>query len=702
MKRIIIVLTAALLLPCMPAMAVPAPDKAYQDIMTLSSSGVIPEKPAKAQITRDEALILVESGVKNVTAGNYGASKAELETLYGLVKMFTTDMMEKGKDLGEIEDILVDLRMRSESSRMKNIEDKQEAISGTIGLKINGDASVNMVDLLLTGNAFPLERDYRPVTQYIDLIFSAHQSDKLSAEAVFRIESLFGSYWSAMNIYGVRKLNIHGNYPVSFDAGVYQAKLTPLTLWAVDDDRPFEAAFFKNKRDMIKKELYLEDEMWPLTGLKLASDFKLFGETQFNAALMAARIAVANDTSTTSYASYVNAPSYSASAGALYTCPHDRYMLAGRLSTDLSFKDKVTFGLNAVEITDIKETGLIKMSPSMSNLVASADAEVKVFDWLKLKGEYAMSDYYVTTSQSAQVWNNRDNWDSALMAGLEAEGFGLKLDGSFRVNGDVFTSYAAQSRTYDGFANFAYLTENNTWNVSMAPPAFSLNNAAFPLTKYNASINGSYAATGKNLMPFVFYENNSMPYGGSTPNRQGLDVKIGGDYFGSAIMPSARYSYYQELVSHMPGSQATSPRTFQAVEGGIKSKLGNISAGAGYKLEMTENTSIGGQVELTAQIIDASFDYGITPKLGVHAGFKGNIFAGKDCPYTYTSGSGMAFGVLKSYDATILKWGLGVDYEILKQATARLSFAHTYFTDNLESSNNFTAQEIDLSAVMTF
>lgn len=338
----------------------------------------------------------------------------------------------------------------------------------------------------------------------------------------------------------------------------------------------------------------------------------------------------------------------------------------------------------------------------MNSYTGSMDIAFKPAEIIKIKGEFALSNYYVTATQSAQDWMNKDNMDTAFSAGVEAEIAGLNIDAEFISNGGSFTSFAAQSRIYDGHANHHYISENNTFNISNQPPSYSLGGVLFPLTMYNASINASYNKPGKTLMPYVFYENNALPYGKASPNRQGAVVKISGDYFESALKPVLNFGYLVEAQSYHPGSEAAYPKAFITAETGADGKIGALSLGAGYKLEMTENASIGGNVNLVSSVIDASLGYDFGSKFALKAGFRGIIFSGTEAPYTYLSGSGWVYGDVTDYDASILRWGIGAYYGIFKFADVRLSFAQTYIADNIDNSNNYTAQEIDFGAVMKF
>jgi hypothetical protein len=679
-------------------------DRAYTDIKALVDSGVSTMPLAKDRLTRGEAVAYVENAVSVTAQSGFFASKDDLERLYSLVKSFQTDMMDKGYKLGDIEDTLASIKVKEAALEIGKIEEKENNILETFGFKINGDGYYYMTDLLLYGNKYAgNDSRYRPITSYLDLKFSVKPDRTLYAEAVFRVEALAGGSWGQDNIYGVRNFFVRGDYgyPLSFTLGSYHAKLTPFTLWAVDDDRPFESNIFSDKRDMNKRELDIKDNAWPLVGGTASTKIKIAGDLALDVTAMAARVAAANGTYTTPYSSYITAINYLTYTADNFVYPHDRYMAAGRVSSDFTLKDILNVGGNFIEIKDAQDTGIDHGSPVMDNYVSSADVELKLFGIAKLKGEFAVSNYFVYTTQSAQQWNNQYISDSAFKAVLEAEYFNTKFEGTFSVVGNSFTAYAAQSRIYDDYDNFDYLTQNNTWNVSTVPAGFLLYNMKYPLTRYNPSIIADYLAVGRNLMPYVFYENNASPYGDSTPNRQGFTGKLSGNYLDGIIAPSFKYTYLTEIVSYLPGIQFTCPREFKVAEAGVKITLGDVKLTGGYKNEITDNTYTGGGEHLDSSVIDAGASCTFFKKLGVSIGLKNNAFKGTEYPYTY-SGASWGYQAKTNYDTNILVYGASANYELLKNANLGISFTNTSVENKLAESTNYSAQEIDARVNMSF
>lgn len=706
MKKILLAVAIAVL----PALILAAEagltkdDRAYTDIKALVDSGASTMPLAKDSLTRAEAVTYVENAVSVTAQSGFSASKEDLERIYNLVKSFQTDMMDKGYKLGDIEDTLASVKVKEAALEIGKIEEKENNILDTFGFKINGDAACYMTDLLLYGSKYGNnDGRYRPITQVLDLKFSVKPDRTLYAEAVLRVEALAGGSWGQDNIYGVKNFLIRGDYgyPLTFTLGDYRAKLTPFTLWAVDDDRPFESKIFSDKRDMNKKELDIQDNSWPLTGGTASTKIKIAGDFALDVSAMAARVAAASGTYTTPYSGYITSINYLTYTADNFVYPHDRYIAAGRVSSDFTLKDKLNIGGNFVEIKDAEDTGIDHGSPVMDNYVSSVDAELKFFGIIKLKGEFAVSDYFVGTTESAQAWNNQYISDSAFKAALEAEYFNTKFEGTFSVVGNSFTAYAAQTRIYDGYDNYDYLTQNNTWNVSTVPAGFSLYNAKYPLTRYNPNIIADYLAVGRNLMPYVFYENNALPYGDSTPNRQGFIGKLSGNYLDGIIAPSFKYTYLTEIVSYLPGIQLTCPREFKVAEAGVKITFGDLKLTGGYKNEITDNTYTGGGAHLDSSVIDAGAAYTFFKKLVINIGLKNDSFKGTEYPYTY-SGTSWGYQAKTDYDTDILAYGASANYELLKNANLGLSFTKTVVENKLAESTNYSAQEIDARVNMSF
>jgi hypothetical protein len=602
--------------------------------------------------------------------------------------------MEQGMKLSEIQQKMIDLKIMQERLNIKELKEKQELLFGMIGVKINGEAAGYMTDLILYGKGTGTAKKYAPLTQHLDLMFTASSGSKLKAEAVFRLQNLFGGAWGVQDIYGIRKFTITGDFPVSFVLGDYAAKLTPFTIWSCDEARETEAKIFSDKRNMNKKELYLENNAWPVTGGSLKYVTDVFGAA-VAAEVMAARLQEATKNN------YQTAAGFSQALSSPFTFQYEQYLWAGRIESDFALKDILKAGVNFAEIRDIKGTGLNQAAALLDNYTASADASLKLFGIAKAKAEFAYSSYHVSNSVLPQAWQNSYINDTALMTGAEAEYMNTKIEAEFFVVGNSFTAYAAQTRMYDGYNNYPYLTQNNTWNISQAIPAYILAAKIYPFTRYNNIILADYFAPGHNMMPYNFYENNAAPYGDSTPNRQGVKVKLSGSYLDAMVEPFARFIFASEIVSYLPGVQSTCPREYMVLEGGLKAKVWNFEFKGGYKFEVTDNSYTLGGTHLESAIIDAGLEYRLFDRLTLSAGFKDITYMGTEYPYSY-NGTKWAYAGRTSYDASITSIGGGVDFEITKQAKASVSYTDTKITDRINTDNTFGAQEFDARVFLKF
>jgi hypothetical protein len=526
------------------------------------------------------------------------------------------------------------------------------------------------------------------------MIFTAYSGKEIKAEAVFRLENLFGGLWGSQDIYGLKKLTISGNFPVSFIIGHYNEKITPYTLWANEDEQLSEAKIFKDKRDMIKKELYLYENKWPLTGGEITWSGAVVN-ADFEIKAIGARIEEAEKSN------LLLSPDFATNTTTPVIYHYDQYLWAFRISSDLFLKKILNIGANFVEIRDIKDTGIDHTAPALDNYVTSFDADINLFDRAKITSEFAFSKYAVFNSVSPEWWQNRYIGDTAYKIGIETEYFDTKLKAQFFVNGNSFTAYSAQSRIYDGSNNYPYLTQNSTWNVSLAVPYYIIAGKIYPFTRYNRVIFTNYAKTGNNLMPYVLYENNAMPYGDASPNRQGININLDSNFFGDILKPSIRFLYAQEIVSYLPGSQKYIPRDFYVFDTCFTSKIFDLNIIAGYKYELTDNTVNKGLINFTSNIINAGIEYLLFDRFNICPGIKYIIFNGTEYPYIFT-GTNWEYSGKTKFDSNILSYGIGVDFEITKQANAGISWTNTSIKDNLNDVNDFAAQEIDAKIGMKF
>ena len=689
----------------------------YKDIQDLVDSGIITKPLTKDSLTRDEVVTYINNGVENVLAANTGSKGSDaalmdkINKLYNLVKAYMTDLMRSEKKLDEIIETIGDLKVKK-----KEIEQKQNKLMKLMGMRINGDSAAYMTDVLLYGNNFAAaSQRYRPITQYIDLKFSLHANKDLYAEATFRLENLFGGFWGSQDIYGLKRFFIQGDYPVSFLVGDYQGKLTPYTLWAVDDERPLEAKVFKDKRDMNKKELYLMDNTWPLTGGKVHTILEIVDKVDVGIQLLLARLGEAGKS---------NYRTYDPSSGIFMPTSynHDQYLFAGRINTDGSLHDMLDVGLNYLEIIDAKDTGTFT-APVIHNYVMSADAhaEVDVAEGIKAKigGEFAMSHYNNSKFTGSYVK------DSAYNGGVEVSAFGINVKARYKAAGNSFTAYAAQTRMYDSRINAEYLTQNSTWNIDGNPPSYIIGGRIYPFTQYNPTINVSYgdgvnsftgmASYPENMLGHELCENNVYPYGDSTPNRQGIELVIDGSYDledMAIISPYVKFDTATQQVEELAYNTTTAQydvaipkKSYMSIEGGAKVEVMMVTVGGGIKMTDTNNTAEGGVVDFKSTIIDAGAEVEIMKKkLFAYAGYKSISYAGYEYGYFYDAGLGeYVYGINPNKaDTTIDSIGVGLEYRIAKPATIGLAFSTTNITDNEDASQSFGVQELDVTVKIEF
>ena len=739
LKKIAILLAVLLV----PVMAFSSGDTigrdhwSYKDIKSLVDSGVITKPLTKETLTRAEVVEYINDGISNVFAATKAPASsssdaelsAQIDKLYNLVKAYMTDMMRTEQKLDSILETIGDLKVKKES-----IEKRQDRLLNAMGMRINGESSAYMTDVLLFGSKYiaaaaPAQR-YRPITQYLDLKFSLNATKELYAEATFRLENVYGGFWGSMDIYGLRRFFIQGQYPVSFIFGDYQGKLTPFTLWAVDDERPYEAKVFSDKRDMNKRELYLLDNTWPLSGAKVQTIMELFDVIDVDITMMGARLGEAQKSYTQRFTPasglFVNNNQF----------VHDQYLIAGRIGTSLpeslGLPLKVNVGLNMSEIVDSKDTGNNITLPAIDNTVYSGDLDVKVKfgEGMEagIKGEYANSNYTHNKGFKNYVPG------TALKVALDVKAFDSIINASFSSVGNSFTAYAAQTRIYPAqfgtlaspasFLNPDYLTQNSCWNI-MPPPNFPssylLGNRIYPFTSYVPNINVGYVASPAssahlgvadargNLYAYPIYVNNTLPYGDSTPNRQVIKLKYSGNYADGLIQPSASYIMANELLSTMAVTYTVKARNFTVIEAGLKSEfelLMPFSLTVGFKSEDTNNGEAN-SIAFASTTIDAGLEATIIKKkLKVYAGYKNNNFSGNEIMLVGTSAVDDSNGYARrNFDTSITTMGVGFEYFVAKPALIGMSFSTTILNDlrpGFEHINSFTAQELDIKVSISF
>ncbi len=662
-------------------------------------SGVITKTLDKDSLTRAEVVEYINDGVHNVLAASTSSKSSnsalskQIDKLYELVKAYMTDMMKSQQKLDDILNTIGDLKVKK-----AELEKKQDKLLNSLGMRINGESSAYMTDLLLFGDGIAPAERVRPITQYLDLRFSLNASKVIYAEATFRLENFFGGYWGSYDIVGLRRFFVQGDLPVSFVFGDFQGQMTPFTLWAVDDERPFESRLFSDKRDMNKRELNLIDNSWPLTGGKLQTIVSLFDALDLNLTVIGARLQEAD-----------NSPdkvslrkSYNVSTDRYVTVAyaHDQYLIAVRAASDFMLNKllndiaKVEIGGSFVDIADAKDTGPNFTAPVLDNTVAAGDLKITALgDMLGISGEFAMSNY----TPNKFVINYTS--DIAMKAELELKAFDTKLKAGYLMNGRDFTSFAAQTRMYDESDNegMLYTTQNSTWNISRKPPGYEVGGHNYPFTEYNPQIVVSYNGTAGgrygNLLSYPVYENNILPYGDSTPDRAGVFGSLSGSYLDEMIQPLVKFA----MMSEANRSQ----RDFMAIEGGTKVNFMGFTFNGGYRMETT-HANKAPSYDLNSSIIDAGLEYMIIKKkLSVFCGFKNIAFSGKEFVLGDGDTTGGITPLIQELDAVSTAYGGGLEYRIAKPAVLGISYTTTTMTENKLKMTQ-SAQELDARISINF
>ncbi len=433
-----------------------------------------------------------------------------------------------------------------------------------------------------------------------------------------------------------------------------------------------------------------------MSGGKAQTIMELFDTVDVDITLLGARLGAA---------SKYNYQLYDPSSGIFvpFTYLHDQYLFGGSVSSGVP--DMLKIGVNYTEITDSKDTGSTPTAPSLDNYVTSVNGELKLKfgegSQAKVNAEFADSHY------TNNKWYQNYITDTAIKAGAEATFMNSTLSASYSAVGNSYTAYAAQTRIYNFNIAVPYLTQNSMWNIANKPPSY---NMLYPFTQYNPTINVSYgnpsgsAATGlaykaTNLLFYPIYENNTMPYGDSTPNRDSLVLKYSGNYLDGLIQPSVKYQMANEIVTNLAVTYTVKPRDFSVVEAGVKSEftLGIPWAlTVGYKSEDTNNGQTN-SIAFTSNTLDAGLEATIIKKkLMAYVGYKDIAFNGTE--YMLSSGSYSLF----NFDDTISSVGVGFEYNIAKPAVIGMSFTNTLLAFNKFPTANYDAQEFDIKVSISF
>ncbi len=559
-----------------------------------------------------------------------GAASGDRETVYKLVQEYHDELVKlgaKGKDLTEQ---LVALKT-SQSDLTKAFD----RVLNSTGVKLNGEATVHSVNLLLypTNYSAKTERIW-PTIAYFDLKLSARPRKEIYAEVVYRMEKVFGGFWGALDIAGVRSFYFKADTDIAFELGKVPYKNTPLTLWAQEDSYPYEIDVLARKRRENMEDRQLGDNKWPLHGGRIYGTLVLFDSMELDLSALGTRLAI-NSTK--------NSP---LDFGVIM--PYDQWLVGGTARIS-GAKDKSFYiGGSYFEINESVDTNAsASIFPQQRNTVAGADLSVNLLgEEIVLSGEWAASNYTPIYGASSYTDASGTYYVASWTAGSAGE-VQIKVNGEynkFELHGlyvePTFINYAAQTRVHDTM-------RDAFGDIPMGSNLFDPRRGAYGLiigdttinnpyeSRYNDIIfatnqgrNGGLVLNSAGIQPGGIYlthgyREQSLPMGLATPNRSGYGAKYSGKWFDGMIQPDFFGGMYKEIFPAYNVPAMTDVRVYTKAGGQIKIDLTsfgipmNIRGGAVY-----EDTHSNTFVAFTTMTIDYEINWEMFKKVHLNLGFE--------------------------------------------------------------------------------
>jgi hypothetical protein len=518
------------------------------------------------------------------------------------------------------------------------LADANERMLSKNGLEIHGDVESEYFHSGLDGSAVDKKRYAYETTQFtaIDLDMRYRAYDFVGARAVVRFQQDWQTFFATRSrIVGARWLSMDGNIAnmLSFNAGDFRQKYTPLTLWAPELDLVYEPEIFSDARQRLMDEQFLGDNNRPLQGLNL--DFaKRFQSplTEIRVDGIGSRIRRSEYLDPNGWQGHRWVADRNGDGRmdnlSLATADMDRYFLAG--NAEALVMDNLAVGGTYQALIDdrhsyqpiifgtlrpsVPQNYLDSTSLNRQDSVIASDLRVAAGHGgidlagfigsktliLELLGEYAMS-----SEASAYAWHYTRNGGTLhdttvsipgrdgtalnlhLDAGYASDGsFGFKLEADYLNNEAAFQNPLAQTPTF--VATRVMNTENDSAAGRLYSTFDALNNGVYkftpsdttelyqldPFTKTSYN-NGTYTSqelssfTGDPVVQLM------LPMGMATPNRTGFKARLNAGWK-DAIHLIVDYSGLKELKGAAIDSITAEPVKFTQVGGGAKVELNKL------------------------------------------------------------------------------------------------------------------------------
>lgn len=640
-----------------PFAVVPAGDPTYAELRQLETAGLLPAGASQGPLTRFEVAERVFSAQRNYkeivvaqadsdippppddnsaaasspdtgTTGNStaetAAPSAETSNTPGFKPETDADLAQAEQNLHSLQDAY-QYELKVYKDGVKGVQDREaglEAAQYDLWKRLKGITEYPTITVHGLGRAFGISQQYygdstaftttsaasrRYATGFLDFNAEAVVSKEIRFDSVIRYGTSMTSNMTFDSLFA-RRASINFNPPwFSATLGDFYEAYTPLTLWNRNDlDLRYMPEMYQRHDDESKYETYLNNEpYWPFRGIHVGTDIGWKDSDvlqEFKVSAMAHMIRNGfNDTATggTYYGSQLFTDWILGGNGELKS---KRWFLGGNVSVQLGLD---AYGVILTEPlnTDLPGSPYRPFDPStwahhyqVGSLKPSFD--VGLGDDVSFGGtwEGAFAVY-----QDDEMDANKTISDYAILAGPYFRFGHSKITFNYLNVGPNYFSPLAQTRqdalTVDAGYSIQTINGPGFWTAPLHTQ-FILSNVPRA-----GSIFGYYDRT----------QDNTFPYGLSTPNRQGIgfDVDVKTLEKNALKIPASVY-FVQEISSNMvvnsggtgyiavdgTASAANPLRNFTYVNVGPSFNLGpyigtgDLEIGANVRYEQT-SSSIG-------------------------------------------------------------------------------------------------------------
>ena len=329
----------------------------------------------------------------------------------------------------------------------------------------------------------------------VDLTLNASPNENTYLNAMVRVRNDFGGFWGSGVTFDLRQLYLKGliKNAVRYQLGDINYKLTPFTFYSNSEEFSGQQnAILDVFRQTVHQDwFYTKDNTWRQQGAAL--DFSLAFNNKF---IQGADVDL--------FSTRVHPTDFAKQS--------ERFFYGGR--TTFYHKDKLRFGLNYVELADIKGTANNSNWFKNSVVTGIVDGELK-----KARHDYGFKSEFGSSKMSiAGGTDAGDIRDYFFKVGahMTLAKRNVALHANYINVGPGFRSVGAQSKRVNFEAmNLLYGRYMNAQNVRAITSLDMAQDASLYRNNFNPDLD--------NFLPWF---DNIRPYGEATPNRKGLDIKV--------------------------------------------------------------------------------------------------------------------------------------------------------------------------------